>query len=70
MIGELENNHRTAITELEQKNKNLQVEMREQQLQFAQNIRKEQEKQERQIQQMQQQMQQLLQQQIQLNSHQ
>ena len=70
VIGELENNHRTAITELEQKNKNLQVEMREQQLQFAQNIRKEQEKQERQIQQMQQQMQQLLQQQIQLNSHQ
>ena len=70
VIGELEHNHRTAITELEQKNKILQAEMREQQLQFAQNISIEQEKQERQIQQMQQQIQQFLQQQIQLNSQQ
>ena len=62
VIGELEHSHR----ELEQKNENLQTEMREQKLQFAQNMEK-QEWQERQIQQMQQQMQQLLQQ-IQLNS--
>lgn len=63
-------NLKTAITELEQRNESLKVEMREQQLQFEQKFKEEQEKQQRVIQQMQQQMQQLLQQQMQLVSQQ